>query len=75
VPLGTLHFTLWHAFILLQLVTLGAAALGHPFHPVGNAAHAIRVLDFLVIVWLAPNVLRSFCLYLVTSNIHYYGDV
>jgi hypothetical protein len=75
VPLGTLHFTLWHAFILLKCVTLGAAALGHPLHPVGAVAQAIHVLDFLVVVWLLPNVLRSFCLYLVTSNIHYYGDI
>jgi hypothetical protein len=75
VPLGTLHFAIWHAFILLQLLTLGAAATGHPLHPVGGAAQAIRMLDFLVVVWIFPNVLRSFCLYLVTSNVHYYGDV
>jgi hypothetical protein len=75
VPLGTLHFTVWHAFILFQMVSLGARALGHPLHPVGLAAQVIRVVDFLVVVWLAPNVLRSFCLYLVTSNLHYYGDV
>jgi hypothetical protein len=75
VPLGTLHFTVWHAFILFQMVSLGAMALGHPLHPVGLAAQVIRVVEFLVVVWLSPNVLRSFCLYLVTSNIHYYGDV
>jgi hypothetical protein len=29
----------------------------------------------LVVAWIAPNVLRSFCLHLVSSNMHYYGDV
>lgn len=74
-PLGMLHFTMWHAFILFQLVALGALALGHPLHPVGPAAQVLGVVRFLVVVWLLPNVLRSFCLYLVTSNIHYYGDI
>jgi fatty acid desaturase len=32
-------------------------------------------LDALIVVWIAPNVLRSFCLNFVSSNMHYYGDV
>lgn len=75
VPLGTLHFTMWHAFILFHLVALVAVALGHPLRPAGLVKQAIGVVELLVVVWLLPNVLRSFCLYLVTSNIHYYGDV
>src|SRR5690606_13286913 len=32
-------------------------------------------LNPLVVTWIAPNVLRSFCLHFVSSNMHYYGDV
>ena len=28
-----------------------------------------------MVVWIGPNVLRSFCLHFVSSNMHYYGDV
>ncbi len=36
---------------------------------------ALHALDVIVTVWLLPNVLRSFCLNLVSSNLHYFGDV
>ena len=35
----------------------------------------MRVVDFLTVVLIGPNVLRSFCLHFVSSNMHYYGDV
>jgi len=33
------------------------------------------VVWFLAVVWVLPNMLRGFCLYFVTSTLHYYGDV
>src|SRR3546814_19753819 len=35
----------------------------------------MHAIDTAVVVWLAPNVLRVFCLHFVSSNMHYYGDV
>jgi fatty acid desaturase len=38
----------------------------------------IEVLNFLnpfIFIILIPNLLRQFCLHLITSNIHYFGDV
>lgn len=32
-------------------------------------------LNHFVVIFLLPNVLRMFCLHLITSNMHYYGDV
>ena len=32
-------------------------------------------LTSAVVVLIAPNVLRSFCLHFISSNMHYYGDV
>lgn len=28
-----------------------------------------------MVVWIGPNLLRSFCLHFVSSNMHYFGDV
>ena len=35
----------------------------------------MEVVDFLTVVLVGPNVLRSFCLHFVSSNMHYFGDV
>jgi fatty acid desaturase len=74
-PLGTIHYTLLHGWALFHLLTFAAAAAGHPMAVPAAASGAMRVVDFLVVVWLAPNVLRTFCLHFVSSNVHYHGDV
>lgn len=37
--------------------------------------NVMHVIDFLAVVYLAPNMLRTFCIHFVSSNMHYYGDV
>lgn len=70
-PLGSIHWLLWYLFLGAHL-TLGVAALaGAPLAPPGW----LGVLDAIVVVWIAPNVLRSFCLHFISSNMHYYGDI
>jgi|HubBroStandDraft_2_1064218.scaffolds.fasta_scaffold29823_2 fatty acid desaturase len=76
VPLGLVHFALWYAFLALHGVALvrsfAGTGLGAPSPAPSAAMHA---LDVSVVVWLMPNVLRSFCLNMVSSNLHYFGDV
>jgi fatty acid desaturase len=71
VPLSLVHYALWYLFVGYHLVALGFAAAGAPLTPPGFMA----AVDFLVVVWLAPNVLRVFCLHFISSNMHYYGDI
>lgn len=71
VPLSLLHYALWYLFLGWHAAALAFAAAGHPL----QAGGFVRAVDFLVVVWLAPNVLRVFCLHFVSSNMHYYGDV
>jgi hypothetical protein len=75
VPLGFAHHALWYGFLAYHAVDLAAAALGAPIAWSETTLGAVRVVDFLAVVVLAPNVLRSFCLHFVSSNMHYYGDV
>jgi fatty acid desaturase len=74
-PLGTIHYTLLHGWAFFHLVSFVAAATGHPIAVSAATAKAVEIVDFLVVVWLAPNVLRAFCLHFVSSNVHYHGDV
>jgi hypothetical protein len=32
-------------------------------------------MNLLMVVWVGPNMIRSFCLHFVSSNMHYFGDV
>ena len=68
-PLGWIHWGLWYLFLGLQLVQGLALIAGNPL------PWDLPWLNMLVVVWIAQNVLRSFCLHLVSSNMHYYGDV
>ena len=38
-------------------------------------AGLVRVFDVLMVLWIAPNVIRQTCLALVSSYSHYYGDI
>jgi hypothetical protein len=35
----------------------------------------LQGLDFAMVVWVFPNLLRTFCLHFISSNLHYYGDI
>jgi fatty acid desaturase len=67
-PLGWLHYGLLYTFLLAHVLPLFGAGL-----PVSASAAAL--LDATCVVWILPNVLRSFCLNFVSSSMHYYGDV
>lgn len=73
-PLGTMHYALLHGFVAYHAGTYLLASLGQPFVPTGSVASVIGFVDFLAVVLLLPNALRTFCLHFVSSNIHYYGD-
>lgn len=81
-PLGLLHYALWHGFLAVQALLFVATLAGQPL-PLAAWSQAIGVdLPALlslwtttVVVWLAPNVLRVFSLHFISSNMHYYGDV
>jgi fatty acid desaturase len=75
VPLGLIHYTLWHVFIIYHAIAIMLMALGIFFAPPTWLAETMTVVDAIAVVWLAPNALRTFCLHLVSSNMHYFGDV
>lgn len=74
-PLGTLHYLAWHAFIVYHLVDWITAAAGHPLSLSAQQQGWADALDTTAVVFLGPNMLRTFCLHFVSSNMHYYGDI
>ena len=42
---------------------------------VATIASTIEVFEIAFVVWILPNIIRSFSLNFISSNLHYYGDV
>jgi hypothetical protein len=74
-PLATLYFVTWYVFLAYHAVDLAAAMMGVHRPPTGWLGGGMEVVDLVVVILVAPNVLRSFCLNFVTSYMHYYGGV
>lgn len=67
-PLAWLHHGLLYTFLLSH----GLRALGLDL---ALSAPTAALVDSACVVWILPNVLRSFCLNFVSSSLHFYGDV
>jgi len=74
-PIGYVHFAVWYTFVGYHGVQGASALMGAPLDPGAGVLAAMQVVDVLTVVWIAPNVLRSFCLNFISSNLHYFGDV
>jgi hypothetical protein len=78
-PLGYLAYGAWYA-CLYGLAADALLAAGHGVLPTfaswGPQGVQLQAgLEFVAATWLAPNLLRSACLYFISSNMHYYGDI
>ncbi|KZN62761.1 fatty acid desaturase [Pseudoalteromonas luteoviolacea] len=69
-PLATAYFA-----ILYGVIVYYALQFVQPFELQGWGAELLAVAEFLMVVLILPNVVRSFSLNLVTSSMHYYGGV
>ncbi|AGB82850.1 fatty acid desaturase [Serratia sp. FGI94] len=74
-PVAFLTWGLWYLFLLVHGVDIAAALFGMPITWSAGAQALIGDLDMLVVVLIGPNILWSFCLHFVSSNMHYHGDV
>lgn len=74
-PLGLIHWSLWYMFLGFHALNLISNFIDAPIVWSAMTLQVMHVVNILTVVWIAPNVLRTFCLHFVTSNMHYYGDV
>lgn len=70
-PLATLYFTTCYLFVFSHLFRLTNEGFVYPQW----LELSVQMLDFIVVVLIAPNFIRSACLNIVTSYLHYYRGV
>ncbi|MEM0910228.1 MAG: fatty acid desaturase [Pseudomonadota bacterium] len=71
-PIATAYFIVLYTFLLFHLTSL--------FLPMSDISPSwllatMDVFSFLMVVLIAPNIIRSVSLNFVTSSMHYYGNV
>ncbi|MCP1499021.1 fatty acid desaturase [Pseudomonas migulae] len=74
-PLALVHWGAWYVFLGFHAANGVAHLLGAPIEWSANTLSVMQVIDIAVVVIIGPNVLRTFCLHFVSSNMHYYGDI
>ncbi|MBC8983887.1 hypothetical protein PS682_05398 [Pseudomonas fluorescens] len=74
-PLALLHWGAWYVFLGFHAANGIASLLGAPVEWSAGTLQVMQVIDIAAVVIIGPNVLRTFCLHFVSSNMHYYGDV
>jgi fatty acid desaturase len=74
-PLALLNWGTWYVFLGFHAISGISALLGAPVAWSATTLQVMAVVNIAVVVLVGPNVLRTFCLHFVSSNMHYYGDV
>jgi len=73
-PLGLAAWLCWYVFVVTHILQALQQLLTLPALP-ASTYDFLHTIDVITVVLLAPNLLRSFSINLVSSNMHYYGDV
>ncbi len=74
-PLALLNWGTWYLFLGFHAIDGASGLLGAPVAWSATTLEVMNIVDIAVVVLVGPNVLRTFCLHFVSSNMHYYGDV
>ncbi|MEK6235759.1 MAG: fatty acid desaturase [Planctomycetales bacterium] len=75
VPMMTFFSLVWHGWLLYHATTIIIALLGFSLEAPPWLALLVSILNAAAVVYALPNVLRQTSLNIVSSSIHYYGDV
>jgi hypothetical protein len=74
-PLALVHWGAWYMFLGFHAANGIASLTGAPIEWSTTTLSVMQVIDIAAVVIIGPNVLRTFCLHFISSNMHYYGDV
>lgn len=73
VPVATFYLAALYGCVFLNLAAFVAGVFG--FEVPTAMQSVLGVLNTIAIVWILPNMLRQVCLQIISSNMHYFGDV
>ncbi|MDX1917631.1 MAG: fatty acid desaturase [Candidatus Caenarcaniphilales bacterium] len=73
-PIYLIFNTIWVSFLVLLIIRAYALMTGLYVEP-PFASWYVALVEFMMVVYIAPNFIRQASLSIVSSNCHYYGDI
>jgi fatty acid desaturase len=74
-PIGNAYWTAYYLFFGVHGAQLIASLFGSTLVLPGWLATIMPIVDFAGVVAVCPHILRTVCLYFISSSLHYYGDI
>lgn len=74
-PLGIMVYAIWYGFLIFWLANSIAFILDVEIIWPALLLQQMPWINFLIVTLIAPNILRTFCIHFISSNMHYYGDI
>jgi fatty acid desaturase len=75
VPVQATFYVVWLSFLGYHGATLTALLVGLTLELPTWLAPVVSILNVVAVVWVLPNVMRQASLQILSSVMHYYGDV
>ena len=75
IPFGLLYWGSWYVFLGYHAFMGVGTLMGADVSVAPWVQQVMGVIECAVVIVVAPNMIRQFCLYFISSNMHYYGDV
>lgn len=74
-PIGIISYLLWYVFIIHYAMHGVSDIFSLGYSSPAWIEAQMPWINTVVVLLIAPNILRQFCLHFITSNMHYFGDV
>ncbi|MBM9500882.1 fatty acid desaturase [Leptospira sp. 201903071] len=74
-PYREIFFLLWYLFLILNTFYFFNVFTGHPFGRLSFLNLIFPILNTIAVVYLIPNWIRQTSIQIISSNMHYYGDI
>lgn len=74
-PFSLLMYLIWYVFLIHYAIIGLQSLIGFEYSTPSWLMNQFHWITPLVMILIAPNILRQFCLHFITSNLHYYGDI
>ncbi|WP_113632762.1 fatty acid desaturase [Pectobacterium peruviense] len=73
-PFAVIYSVIWYSFLIFHAMKFYFIATGTPISWSDTTASVVNFINISVVIIVGPNMLWSFCLHLISSNLHYHGD-
>ena len=74
-PFGLIAYFIWYVYLIHLIIIFFTDVFNMDYQTSAFMAKQYLWIQPFVAILIAPNLLRQFCLHLITSNMHYFGDV